>query len=196
MIDVNDIIKLARKFANTHRQYAEMYDSTDDYVQELVLSVISNVDTFDNTKGAFSTWCYTVYGTKIVKDLVYQLRQKRTCETVSLDAAIDDDGTTLSDLIVDNTCSDNIEDRLHSKLIYKMLYPYLSENFKDYYFNDKTLDEIAQKEHTCRQNIFKKLNTEVSRLRSALENDNLNLIKRYSRRNVNKEVENDIRTSL
>lgn len=178
-----DIIKLAKKFAMTHRQYSNVYDSIDDYIAELECAAVSGLNSYDDTKGAFSTWCYAVFGNAVIKEIVSQLRQRRDAEVVSLDLSLDDEGNTLSELICDDTISqENIEDKLHKRLIFEAVYPYLSDNFKNHFFNNKTLEEIAIATHTSKQNVNQKLDREIERLRDALNTDNFNLLKRYNNR--------------
>lgn len=175
-----DIIKLAKKFASTHKQYANVYDSLEDYISELEYSVLTGLNNYNTAKGAFSTWCYAVFGNAVIKEIVSQMRQCRDAEVISLNVLINDDDDTLEDTISDNVYTrENIEEQINNRLIFKKIYPYLSENFKDYYFNDKTLEEIAIKTHTSKQNVNQKLDREREKLRLALEQDNLKLLNRY-----------------
>lgn len=174
-----DIIKLSKKFASMHKDYVGIYNTFDDYVSELSTLVVKNIDSYDPEKGKFSTWCYKVFSQKTLKDLMKSMKKNENQYLNSLDQPINEDGDVLMDVIPeDRNYQEDIEENLYAKDIYKKLYPYLSFELKSYVIDNKTIPQIAKEMNISKQGLYNKIEKEIQNIRLALEQDNLNLLRK------------------
>ena len=174
-----EIIKLSKKFASLHSKHMDLYGSFEDFVSELTYIVIKNLKSYDKSKGNFSTWCYKVFSTKIIRDIVKNIKKENIYEIKSLDDCIDDDGNSLIEIIPESfNYKEDLENKINSKnIVYKLL-PYMSKDFIRYALEEKLIVELSREKNISKQNMFNKIKRERLRLRKALENNNFDKLKR------------------
>ena len=165
-----DILKLAKKFAKQNERFAVNYDTFDDFTQSLICEVFSKLHLYDSNKGSFSTWCFSVFKTRTLKD-IHQHFKIYTNETKSLNDYVDDDNTYLDIISDDIDYQADIENRLFIKYLYQKILPKLSNEFKQYIFENKTFSEIARQSNLSKQYIGKKIDRERNYIRKIMSKE-------------------------
>lgn len=169
----NQIIKLAKKFVNTHPKYWFAFDSKEDYESELLTRFFEKYDEFDESKGKLSTWSYMLFKQISIKKVKKYLKRKNLLNTISLEDK-DENGISLKDTLKDEEDPfEKIEEKIFTDYFYEKLNPYLSEEFKKHYFEYKTLEEIAKDKKVTRQCIQMKIALEIRNLQKAVEENNI-----------------------
>ncbi len=74
--------------------HVENTHDREDVISEIFLKIYASLDRFDETKASMSTWIYTITKNTVID----YYRSKRTFETLSENAAADDDGELDFDL--------------------------------------------------------------------------------------------------
>lgn len=172
------ILKLSKKFASRHLKHADLYSGFEDYVSELNCSVIKNLKSYDENKGAFSTWCYAVFETKIIRDIVKSIKRENIHEVKSLDQDINENGDSLIEIISDSiNYQEDIERKLIARELFNRIIPYISSDFIKYAIQEKTITELAKEKEVSKQNMFNRINRERMKLKSAIENNNFGNLK-------------------
>lgn len=173
-----DIIRISKRFALLHIKHVDLYGTFDDYVSELSYSILKNISSYDEDRGSFSTWCYKVLGTKIIRDIVKKIRKNNIYEIKSLDEDINDEGDCLANIISDSIdYREDIERKLIVKELFLKIIPLISEDFKTYAIGGKTITEMAHEKNISKQNMFNKIHREKIRLRNMFQDNELELLR-------------------
>ena len=172
------ILKLSKKFASQHSKHADLYGGFEDYVSELNCSILKNLKSYNENKGAFSTWCYAVFETKIIRDIIKSIKRENIYEVKSLDQDINENGDSLIDIISDSiNYKEDIERRLFAKELVRKILPYVSRDFLKYAIQDKSIMELAKEKEVSKQNMFNRIKRERIKLQSALQNNDFSSLK-------------------
>lgn len=177
MIELNSdlslqILKLSKKFAQQRIQHTSLYGSFEDYISELNYSILKNLKSYDENKGAFSTWCYTVFETKLIRDIIKNLKRKNTYEVKSLDQIVNENGDSLTDIISDSVnYKENIERRLFAKELVRKILPHVSKEFIDYAVYDIKISQLAKNNLVSNQNMSSRIKRERIKLLSILQDE-------------------------
>lgn len=172
------ILKLSKKFASIHSKHSELYGGFDDYVSELNCAILKNLKSYDETRGAFSTWCYAVFETKIIKDIVKYMKKESIYEVKSLDQDINEDGDCLIDIISNNINNrEDIERKLFAQDLVRKILPYVSRDFIKYAMEDRSIIELAREKEVSKQNMFNRIKRERIKLKLAIENNDFKNLK-------------------
>lgn len=168
-----DIMKLSLAYAHKHKRAEKLFESFEDYVQELRLFVLEKLDKYDSDKGEFSTFCYLCFVTRVR----YQVRHfKKQLKTVSMEEIIEDDTMLkIKDVIPDPNCvsEDDILSDIDNKAQVKKFINCLSdETLMHFYFN-MNHTEIAQLTQRTHQNVSSKISKDLHRVKEMLNSGKL-----------------------
>lgn len=195
-VNLDEVIKIVGSFVQRYKRFADMYGDIEDFMSELLLHVVSNIDKYDAEKGKLSTWLY-----EVCKNKMY-IYYKRTRNKIKLNQCFSlnelvpgSDRLLMFEVIKEEDVRtfEDIEDNVNAKCVIDKLKPYLSDELKMKYLENKTIKQIAENKGVSRQVISLKLQKELKRIKKALETNNIESLKRksgYVKQEINEFIEN------
>lgn len=162
---LDDLIKLAHKFCNYNRKYANLFYGYEDMHSTMVVYGIRALPKFDSSIAELSTYLYTVFNNRI-RIAIRKLKQQKkyNIEFVSLNTPIntEDADIELQDIIPDK--QDVLQD-LQKKEFLNFVKHNISDVSRLYFFEDKTQKEIADLKGITQTSVSRIIKRNIIRLR-------------------------------
>ena len=167
MIDTDEVIRIVKSFVWKNKNFVDFYGDMNDFEQEMLLQVFSNIHKYDENKGKLASWIYAVCSNKakcVYKTVKNKLRLNK-CR--SLSECVDDlNLISLEEIISDYV---DFEETIVDKITVDKLKPLMSDDFKSKYLNNATCKDIAERKNLTKQAISKKLKNELLLLKEIVE---------------------------
>ena len=64
MVDTDEVIRIVKSFVWKNKNFVDFYGDMDDFEQEMMLYVFTNLHKFDETRGKLSSWIYKLCSNK------------------------------------------------------------------------------------------------------------------------------------
>lgn len=154
---INDLVKIVETFCYRNQAYVNCFDSFEDMVSECLLRCITYFNTYDENRGALSTWAFLEcraicnYHFKKLKRRNWLNKQER-----SLDDKVTEDGATKLDILGETLDIDSKLKQLDDKKLIKILQENFCQELKDY-LNGHSLDEQAKRYNVTPSEISRRI---------------------------------------
>lgn len=170
MVDSDEVIKIVKSFVRKNARFVDFYGDMDDFEQEMMLYVFTNLHKFDETRGKLSSWIYKLCSNKA--KYVYKITKNKIrlnkCRSLSelMPGSCD---TTLADIIEDTNY--DLEDEIDRIYTIHKLSPYMSNELYLRYIKDMSVKELAELNNISKQAMSLRIAKNLEKLKEMMKSE-------------------------
>ena len=179
-----ECLKLAKSYASKYKNFSINFDTYDDYVSSLLLKLLMVLPLYNEERGSFSTFAYTIFFNEVKGIIKNKNTLKRKHDEISLNKMISstDNNLYLEQIFYEEeTNIDKFIEEEEARNIYKKLCPHLSDLYKETKLLKTRQKDLSIKYKMPQANISKRVTTEQRFIEKVL---NDKPIKAYTKKRI------------